>query len=380
MNTNTLLPPLPAFQPSLVPLPSKLIPAPALTPEEEKEQEELARRAAKLPPIENSKDLIAENMIEPPELIEGLLHQGSKMSIGGASKSSKTWMMLDLALSVVNGMPWLGCNTKKARVLYCNFELPRVFTRKRIIAIKEARGMTEDFDIWNLRGEAASCELIVPLILERIRSESYGLLIIDPLYKLLGDRDENSASDMAQVMNTLEKLTVKANAALVFADHFSKGNQSSKDHMDRVSGSGVKHRDPDSIITLTSHIEKDAYVVETKLRNLKPMDPFCVAWKYPVMLRNEKLNPAKLKTAVTKDRQYTEDQLLAQIAAKGMTCSEWLAAVIRETGMSRATFNRLLETVRETPGVAYDAKTKRYSYTNPNGATLSQKLVSPLKG
>ena len=69
---------------------------------------ELRKKAAKLPPIENTADLLKEQMSEPPELVEGILHQGSKMYVGGASKSNKAWVLLDLALSVSNGVPWLG--------------------------------------------------------------------------------------------------------------------------------------------------------------------------------------------------------------------------------------------------------------------------------
>jgi hypothetical protein len=256
-------------------------------------------------------------------------------------------------------------------VLYCNFEIQREFIRKRIKAIKDERHITEDFDLWNLRGEAAGADVIIPLIIERIKTEAYGLIIIDPLYKLLGAKDENAAGDIASILNMLEKLAVKSKAAVVFADHFSKGNQAGKEHIDRVSGSGVKSRDADSILTFTSHVEKEAYVVEATLRNLKPVDPFSVRWQYPVMIRDQALNPSKLKTAVTKQAQFNEDQLIAPIAVRTLTSSEWKKAVLDETGMSKATFNRLLVTVKETPGVNFNPDTKQYSYASPDGAKLA---------
>jgi hypothetical protein len=169
----------------------------------------------------------------------------------------------------------------------------------------------------------------------------------------------------------LEKLAVKSKAAVVFADHFSKGNQAGKEHIDRVSGSGVKSMDADSILTFTSHVEKGAYVVEATLRNLKPVEPFSVRWQYPVMIRDQALNPNKLKTAVTKSPQFTEDQLIAPIAVRALTSSAWKEAVLHETGMSKATFNRLLVTVKETPGVNFNPDTKQYSYQNQEAAKLT---------
>jgi RecA-family ATPase len=84
---------------------------------------ELRKKAAKLPPIEDVSAFIVKPMQKPQLLIDKILHQGSKMAVGGGSKSFKTWILLDLALSVACGVPWLGFNTTKAKALYCNLEI-----------------------------------------------------------------------------------------------------------------------------------------------------------------------------------------------------------------------------------------------------------------
>jgi hypothetical protein len=106
-------------------------------------------------------------------------------------------------------------------------------------------------------------------------------------------------------------------------------------------------------------------------RNLKPVELFSVRWQYPVMVRDQALNPNKLKTAVTKSPKFTEDQLIAPIAVRALTASAWKEGVLHETGMSKATFNRLLMTVKETPGVNFNPDTKQYSYANPDGGKLA---------
>ena len=50
---------------------------------------------------------IPEPMTEPKCLVEGLLHQGSKLVLGGGSKSFKSWTLLDLSISVSQGLRWL---------------------------------------------------------------------------------------------------------------------------------------------------------------------------------------------------------------------------------------------------------------------------------
>ncbi|MEC8929590.1 MAG: AAA family ATPase, partial [Verrucomicrobiota bacterium] len=83
-----------------------------------------------LPPIKDAADLEAETLSIPPELVKGILHQGSKLAIGGGSKTYKTWLLIDLALSVAGGRDWWGIPTAKGRVLYLNLELQEVFFRK----------------------------------------------------------------------------------------------------------------------------------------------------------------------------------------------------------------------------------------------------------
>src|SRR4029077_12679540 len=149
-------------------------------------------------------------------------------------------------------------------------------------------------ELWNLRGHFASHHILIPQIIERVKDRDYALIILDPIYKLYGETDENKAGDVARLMNALEKLAVDTGAAVAFGAHYSKGNQSSKESIDRISGSGVFARDPDTIISFTTHEEAGCFVVEPILRNLPPIDPFVVRWQFPLMQRDESLDPTKL--------------------------------------------------------------------------------------
>ena len=254
------LPPLPDDLPSLTTTTSTRARAVVVDVPDETEEKLAAWRVERaeqeLPAIEDTVDFLSTPPEHPKVLIEGLLHQGSKMIIGSGSKSFKTWTLLDLAMSVACGAPWLGIKTTPGRVLFLNFELKQASIRSRIESIKTARCLHWEqgkFDLWNLRGHAAEYSLILPKILERVKAKGYDLIVLDPVYKLYGDTDENSAGDVAKLMNELERLAVKSKAAIVFSAHFSKGNQAGKESVDRVSGSGVFARDPDAILSLTKH-------------------------------------------------------------------------------------------------------------------------------
>ena len=159
-------------------------------------------------------------------------------------------------------------------MLYINFELPDFAFQHRLQAIARQKGITDftGIDLWNLRGFATDFSVLIPKILSRVKDERYALIVLDPIYKGLGKRDENKAGDIASLCNEIEQLAVQSGAAVVFGAHYSKGNQAGKDAIDRIGGSGVFARDPDVILTMTPHEEKDAYVIDLTLRALPQLD------------------------------------------------------------------------------------------------------------
>jgi hypothetical protein len=295
-----------------------------------------------LPPIQKASELIGKALPLPPELVEGLLYRGSTMVYGGGSKTNKTFAMMDLAASVATGTPWWDLKTTKGRVLYLDFELQEAFFRERLDKIANAKGLTiealEEIDVWNLRGYATDLSTIIDQIIERIKETPYALIVIDPIYKVMGDRDENSAGDINSLMNELDKLAVASGASIVVGHHFSKGNQAGKESMDRISGSGVFGRSPDAIVIITKHEQDDVYTVETTLRNHEALEPFCVQWSYPLMERSPQHDPAKLKMAGLKKEQFPADKLLIYLEPGPLSTSEWEKATCAGEGMSKRTF------------------------------------------
>jgi RecA-family ATPase len=303
-----------------------------------------------LPEIINADSFLSTPIVKPPQLIHGLLHQGSKMVVGGPSKSNKTWSLLDLGMSVATGSPWWGFQTTKADVLYINLELASFVMHQRMFDIQFARPefkKLEKLKIWNLRGKAVAFEDLRPRIVDRIQQQ-YGLIIVDPIYKVYGDRDENSAGDMGTLLNEIERMAVQTGAAVVFGAHFSKGNQSGKESIDRISGSGVFARDPDTLLVMTKHEKEDTFTIEATLRNFKPIDPFCVARIHPLMVRDDKLDPTKLKRPGNKV-SYTPEQLMEVLGEQSLTTSEWEKQVMEETGMSKRTFHEKLKVLKVDP-------------------------------
>jgi RecA-family ATPase len=258
---------------------------------------EAAHSNSDLPPILPGHAFMGQPEPEPPQLVDGILHQGAKMVLGGPSKARKSWSLIDLMLSVSTGSPWWGFPTRPGRALYLNFELPPFALQYRINRIAAAKDISDftGFDIWNLRGHATDFSALIPKILGRIRDTGYSLILIDPIYKGLGARNENDAGDIASLLNEVEQLAAKSGAAAVFGAHFSKGNQAGKESIDRIGGSGVFARDPDVILTMTPHEEDDAHVIDLTLRALPPVKPFVVRWCESIFITDRNADPAALK-------------------------------------------------------------------------------------
>ena len=75
------------------------------------------------PPIKSYSELMREKIEEPEVLIDGILHRGGKLLLGGGSKSYKSWSLIDLALSIYTGTEFWGQKCNKAKVLFINFEI-----------------------------------------------------------------------------------------------------------------------------------------------------------------------------------------------------------------------------------------------------------------
>jgi hypothetical protein len=296
-----------------------------------------------LPELIDATAFIETPIEPPPELIRGILHKGSKLAFGGSSKSFKTWCLLDLALSVGTGADWLGFPTTQGKVLFVNFEIQPYAWQRRILAVARAKGIDLPpgaMTLWNLRGCAAGFSDLVPLIARRTRREGFALTILDPIYKLYGPTDENAAGDVAALLNSLERLSADTDAAVAFGAHFAKGNAAGKEAIDRISGSGVFARDPDSLLIFTRHEEQDAFTVEPILRNFPPVAPFAVRWQFPLMRRADDLDPARLKQVGGRKPEHQPAELLALLPPNGLANKDWLE-LADENGIAKRTFYRL---------------------------------------
>jgi RecA-family ATPase len=254
-----------------------------------------------LPAIRTMEDSLQRPLAMAPVLIDGLLRKGHQMAINAPSKAAKSFLTINLGLSLATGTDFLVYSCVKCKVLAINFEIDPASYEERVKVVAKAKGinlMTDtNFHFWHLRGHSAPIEKLVPQLLDQIKNGFYDVVLIDPLYKMmLTERgfDENAAGSMLSLFTHLDKICMESGVSLIWVGHFSKGFQGAKDAIDRVSGSGVLARAPDAILimsevdiskmpqTLNIGKKPEVYRIETILREFAPAASLSVEFKYPL--------------------------------------------------------------------------------------------------
>jgi RecA-family ATPase len=171
-----------------------------------------------LPSIDLGTALIGDgSLIEPQEIVAGLLHAGTKGVLASSSKAGKTWVLLDLATSVASGTPFLKWQTTPGKVLFLNFEIHRAFLKGRLQIVKERKQLAnlDNLRVWTLWGTTAEFEDLLEAIIDEIRSEQFALIVLDPIYKMMVGRSENMASGVGVLCHHIEQLVERTGAAVV---------------------------------------------------------------------------------------------------------------------------------------------------------------------
>jgi AAA domain len=301
-----------------------------------------------LPPIDDGAAIMQAKIVEPPQLINGIVHKGLKMELAGASKTMKSWLQLQTCICIATGHEWLGREVIRAGACFLNLEVPKWHFDARVQAMVKALGVTLEpgmFKSWSLRGVDLSGDALWNAAAAKIaKIQTLGIVTVDPLYKLCNEhRSENDQGAMTTLMKRFDLLAEQTGATTDFSHHYAKGSPVNKEAIDRFSGSGVLVRDPDVYIAMTPHDEKDAFTLEFALRCLPPIEPFVIRYNYPLFELAGDLDPKKLRQPPGKKSKYTVDDLVEQLGRDDLGAAAFFKRCHQETGMCSSTFYALLD-------------------------------------
>jgi RecA-family ATPase len=202
---------------------------------------------------------------------------------------------MNMAVSLAKGESFLRWESakEKYKVLYLDFELAEWMIDERINAITKF-GCPENLTTvcFQQLPDLANLSSLKKYVKEELAQDQYDLIIWDCLYRFIGNRDENSNADMAEVFGWFQGFRTITGATQLIIHHFGKGDHSGKSVNDCFRGASAISGAVDSAVALSAHEEKDHFIVKQISRGFAQQDPFVVHWKYPKFEVTEK-DPSK---------------------------------------------------------------------------------------
>jgi hypothetical protein len=173
-------------------------------------------------------------------LIEDLLLPQQVSLVHGPHNSGKTFMALDLCLSLAAGPgSWMGHKIREpGQVVYLASEAGKG-TDKRIAAWKQEHGyrrgdrlpfsvISEPVNLCDL--EAGDCQRIVTAVNSHLAGKPLALLIIETVNSVLAGGNENSSEDMGALLTLVQQLRDELHCHVMLIHHPNKNGPGSRGH------------------------------------------------------------------------------------------------------------------------------------------------------
>jgi len=208
---------------------------------------------------------------DPEPLVDGRLMRDSFAALVGQPGAGKTFIALDLALSVASGLPWLGADVRHGGpVIYVAGE-GAAGLKARIRAWKADRGIGSTDRLGVIfYPEAVSIldERAVAAFRAAIEVHEPALLIFDTLARCLVGGEENSARDVGLLVHHSDALRRELHAAVLWLHHTNKANTSER-------GSGALRGACDTLLSLSS-VDDVLTLTAEKQKDAAPFSPLAL--------------------------------------------------------------------------------------------------------
>lgn len=214
-------------------------------------------------------------------LVEHLWMRQAVGVIGGRPKSFKSWLGLDLALSVASATPCLGrfaVDDPGAALIYLAEDALDA-VRERLDSLCRHRGLdlerVELFVITtsSLRLDRDADQRRLAATVANYRPK---LLLLDPLVRL-HRLDENSSGDISSLLGFLRDLERRHDVAVALVHHMSKRHRA--DLGQALRGSSDLHAWTDTSLYLTRRAGRQSLMLTVEHRSAAALDPIEVALK-----------------------------------------------------------------------------------------------------
>lgn len=253
-----------------------------------REERQAAIDAGLLPNIRDINDLIADNPKLQKPVISGLVREGEICNIIAQPKTGKSWLTLDLAISVALGIPFLGTfKTSQGKVLILDNELHAATLAQRVPTVCLAK----EIDRASLGGKL-SVDCLRGRLVDLVKMKSFfgdiepgefKMIVLDAFYRFLpSGTSENDNGQMMGLYNILDCHAKRLGCCFILIHHSSKGNQSGKSVTDTGAGAGSMARATDCHMVIRKHANDGLHVLDAAVRSAAPVKSISLRFDYPL--------------------------------------------------------------------------------------------------
>ena len=296
-----------------------------------------------------------QQLPDPEWLIKNVLPAKSLAILYGAPGVGKTFLALDMALSIASALDWAGHETTPGAVVYVVAEGVAGLS-KRFRAWCVAQGVGDVPRVYLLpdapqlakRGEAV--QLVKDL--QAQIPEPISLVVIDTLARCFLGSEENSAKDVGELIAGADCIRKKLDCAVLLVHHTTKKGDSER-------GSSALRGAPETMIS----VESDSGIMTVACEKQKDAAPF-----EPIRLRLHPVSgscviePAQAGPVADKALQCLR---VLEKYPEGCIATEWQAA----SEMPETTFFRYLKQFRSKGLITKEAD--GYRLTDKGRAALT---------
>lgn len=206
---------------------------------------------------ESMASLCSRDIAPPCYVVPGMIPNGITI-LASPPKFGKSWMCLDLAISVATGTEFMGQETRKNGVIYLALEDGDYRLKERSLKVAGDRALAENLLL--VKDAPLLAEGLLPM-LKALMAEftgSVGMVIIDTLQKIRGTagKTEGVYGYDYRELGQLHKFALDNNIAVVLVHHLNKGGDDG-DFVSRLNGSTGISGAADAIITLSRAKRRD---------------------------------------------------------------------------------------------------------------------------
>jgi AAA domain-containing protein len=212
--------------------------------------------------------------------VDGYLPVGSLGMICALGSSHKSWLLVDMALAVAKGRPWLGAFTtgEPKRVLYLDYENNEDETARRILGLEPEPVETFHMSVM------PDLFLTDPKFLPEIENlaRQYDFIAIDSLSGGSEDVNENDTK-FAQCLRQMKRAGAKTGCGFVVLHHSRKpmrgrdGEEIEETNKkSKPRGTNAIFNALDSLLDVDNISDSQSHITHAKHRGARKLDPFTI--------------------------------------------------------------------------------------------------------